>query len=62
MMDIQLIAAVSVVKSAYATNESFRTSVRASALSVLREIKGSFSDEEIATLISDRIFGNEENN
>lgn len=62
MMDIQLMAAVSVVKNAYETDEKFRNGVKASALSVLRELKGSYSDEVIAQLIADRIFGKEDNN
>lgn len=55
-IDFTLIDAVGVVRDAYNTNDDFRKGVRASALSVLKEIKGSYSDEEIATMITDRIF------
>lgn len=57
MSNVQLTYGVAIVKNAYATNDEFRDAVRSSALSVLKELKGSYKDEEIARLIADRIFG-----
>lgn len=58
-IDVQLIAAARIMKNAYETDSVFRESVRKSALSVLRELKGSYSDNEISVMISDRIFGHD---
>lgn len=57
MSNVQLTYGAAIVKNAYATNDEFREAVRASALSALKELKGSYKDEEIARLVADRIFG-----
>ena len=46
-----------VIKDAFATNEEFKRAVIASALSAIAELKGSHSDEEIAAVVAERIFG-----
>lgn len=57
MSNVQLTYGAAIVKNAYATNDEFREAVRASALSALKELKGSYRDVDIARMISDRIFG-----
>ena len=57
MSDVQLTYGATIVKNAYATNDEFREAVRASALSALKELKGSYRDVDIARMIADRIFG-----
>lgn len=46
-----------VVKRAYAEDEDFRRATIASALSAITELRGSHSDEEVAAVVCDRLFG-----
>jgi hypothetical protein len=58
MVDIETFRkSASVIKDAYETDENFRKAVIASALSAITELKGSHSDEEIAAVVAERIFG-----
>lgn len=51
--------AAKTVKDAYNTEIDFRSTVIASIMSVLRESKGIYSDDEIAVAIADVLFGGE---
>lgn len=47
------------VKDAYDTDLGFRDAVHASIMSVLKELKGSHSDEAVAHAIAERLFGDQ---
>ena len=59
--NITLTEASKVICDVYKSNNEFRDATIASALSALKELKGGYSDKEIATIITDRIFGREAN-
>lgn len=46
-----------VVKEAYELDEEFRRATIASILSAIKELKGSHSDDDVAVVIADRVFG-----
>lgn len=46
-----------IIRKAYAENAEFRKACIASVLSVLTEMKGSYSDEAVAIAICERVFG-----
>lgn len=46
-----------IIRNAYAENAEFRKACIASVLSVLDEMKGSYSDESVAIAICERVFG-----
>ena len=45
------------IKDAYDTDLEFRDAVHASIMSVLTELKGGHSDEDVAHAIAERLFG-----
>ena len=59
MSDISVAEASRVVCDVYKSKKEFRDAAITSALSALKGLKGSYSDKEIATIITDRIFGRE---
>ena len=52
-----LFQAVKVISDAYREDEHFRKATIASIMSVMRELKGSHSDEDVAVAIANRLFG-----
>lgn len=46
-----------IIRKAYAENAEFKKACIASVLSVLDEMKGSYSDEAVAIAICERVFG-----
>lgn len=55
--DITLESAAEIFRDEYRSNEEFRRAAVASILSVFKEMKGSHSDEEVASAIGERLFG-----
>lgn len=51
--------AVKAIKTAYDLDADFRSATIASIMSIMRELKGSHSDEDVAVAIADRLFGDE---
>lgn len=52
-----LFQAVKVISDAYREDEHFKKATIASIMSVMRELKGSHSDEDVAVAIANRLFG-----
>lgn len=46
-----------IIRKAYTENAEFKKACIASVLSVLNEMKGSYSDEAVAIAICERVFG-----
>lgn len=56
--DIQnFLMAAKVIKTAYDTDADFRSATIASIMSIMKELKGSHGDEDVAVAIADRLFG-----
>lgn len=47
----------SAIKQAYTEDIEFRRATIASALSAIKELRGSHSDEEVAVAVCERLFG-----
>ena len=56
---VKLFEASKVMKEAYETDETFRATVNASALSAIRELRGSNSDETVARRVVERLFSDD---
>lgn len=57
--DITLESAAEIFRDEYRNNIEFRKAASASVLSVLREMKGSHTDEEVAESVAERLFGDD---
>lgn len=57
--DITLESAADIFRDEYRNNIEFRKAASASVLSVLREMKGSHTDEEVAESVAERLFGDD---
>lgn len=51
--------AAKIIKEAYETDEGFRNAVYMSALSAIKELRGSNSDEKVARVVVERLFGDD---